>query len=161
MTRNENFLSNLFRPQSIESGIIVNYFGDIADERKYNTICFKEIGQSYTIEDICFKVAKSLEIATLTYPLFALAEKDGEKFTWLNPKDKVECLLDSAQHLFFRIRYMPPSSSISSFKSDIYKKTLTYLFYQMREDFLLRRITYHKDITEDIEFSVSFYLLPA
>lgn len=124
------------------NGIVVHLYHDVDTPEADCYYLVQEYGQTFTAEELCFRIAVERKISSVTFPLFALKRTDSD--IWLPPNEIIECSASSSKEFVFRIRLVPPESRINTLGiSDL--RAFNYLFLQVRDDFMHDRIKYHEN----------------
>jgi len=132
-------------PQT-SSGIFVHMYGD-----NEQTLPVDDFGSTFDAEKLCYMAVEKLEITPVLAPLFALARPTPNGRSWYNwcpPNEKILCSEDCAQDFFLRVRFIPPESTIFRLPQ-IDANMFSYLFQQIRSDFINDRIAYHDKIGQE------------
>ena len=145
--------ANSERALEVSSGVVVHVYRDVVCDgiipqqgKPFYTFC--DYGAIYSAEDLSSRVARELNIGSLSFYLFALASKEDPSL-WLPPNAEIPCEEDTALHYVFRLRFLPPQQKVKQL-GDTDPEAFKYFFLQCRHDFVNDKIPYKDgDLSQD------------
>lgn len=121
-----------------QQSIKVELYHDLNTPIEEQALTFTDVGKIYVAEELCIKVVEHFSWNTMSVYLFALF--DTEEREWLPPDKAVHSQRGRTKRLKFRMRFIPALPKIPSLDA----KTLHYLYFQCRHDFVQDKIIYKK-----------------
>lgn len=130
---------------SPETGIVIHYYskGGLPGEKE--KLVIKNYGSTFIAEQLCLDIARSLNIAPLTFHLFSLAKLDLS--VWLAPNTKIKCSEASGVEYVFRMRLVPLQKIDKLVAID--QEAFTYFYLQCRNDFVSECFTYKDSVKQE------------
>lgn len=105
------------------------------------------------VEDICKRVAKSVGISAVTFPLFGFV--DSTHKTWLSLHEKIVPEEWTKGDVYFRIRFSPEQKVLQHLAKRE-PKFIEYLYNQCKDDFLTEKLSsiYEQRIDKEKSFGL-------